>query len=142
MRRRWPKGPGVALIAAGCGVHGRSARAAVGNSSTDIRAAPTSAADVAGVSRPRLVPTSATTTGNVSVVAWRRPAAAAGLPPSLCRYMNAGTALTNRMLATIAGIRASDVALANSDLTSNCTPVTMKKTGTRNPKPIAWSLPW
>jgi len=38
-----------------------------------------------------------------------------------------------RMPTTSAGSRASDVALANSDLTSNWTPVAMKKTGTRKP---------
>ncbi len=114
-------------------VHGRSASAAAGKMSTESSAAPTSAADVAADSRLRLRPTSATTTGNVSVVACSSPAAAAGRAPSFRRYSKAGPARAIRMPATMAGISASDEALARSDRTSNWTPVTMKNTGTRKP---------
>jgi hypothetical protein len=108
--------------------------------STESKAAPTSAAAVAEDIRPRLRPTSATTTGKVSVVACSRPAAAAGLPPSLRRKSTAGAPLTIRMPASRAGIRAREDALAKSDFTSNWMPVPTKNTGTRNPYPIACSL--
>jgi hypothetical protein len=45
------------------------------------------------------------------------------------------------MPATRAGTSASEEVLANSDRTSNWTPVTMKKTGTRKPNPIARNFP-
>ncbi len=61
------------------------------NESTDSSAAPTSAAEVADVSRCRR-PTSATTTGNVSVVTRSNPAAAAGRLLAK-QYSTAGTAL-------------------------------------------------
>ena len=44
-----------------------------------------SAAATARLSKARLLPTSATTTGNVSVVACSSPAASAGLVPTLDR---------------------------------------------------------
>src|SRR5882757_11163471 len=125
---------------AGALVHGRSASAAAGNTSTDSSDAPIRAAALAGLSRPSAVPRAATTTGNVSVVAWSRPAAAAGAVPSLRWYSSAGPPRTTAIASTSSGTSASDDACARSARTSNCTPVITKNTGTRNPYPIARSL--
>src|SRR5580704_2916957 len=118
---------------AGARVHGRSASAAAGNSSTDSREAPIRAAELAGLSRPSELPRAATTTGKVSVVAWSSPAAAAGLGPSLRRYSRAGPPRTTAMASTSSGTRISDEACAKRARTLNCTPVITKNTGTRKP---------
>src|SRR5258707_9676968 len=118
---------------AGALVHGRSASAAAGNSSTDSREAPIRAAAVAGLSRPSELPRAATTTGKVSVVAWSRPAATAGAVPSRRRYSSAGPPRTTAIASTSSGTSASDEACASSARTLNCTPVMTKNTGTRNP---------
>src|ERR1700722_9635215 len=118
---------------AGALVHGRSASAAAGNSSTDSSDAPIRAAALAGLIRPRSPPRAATTTGKVSVVAWSSPAAAAGLVASLRRYSRAGPPRTSPLARTSSGTRISDEACEKRARTSNCTPVMTKNTGTRNP---------
>src|SRR5277367_729610 len=118
---------------AGALVHGRSASAAAGNSSTDSREAPIRAAALAGLIRPRSLPRAATTTGKVSVVAWSSPAAAAGLVPSLRRYSRAGPPRTSPIASTSSGTRISDEVCENRARTLNCTPVITKNTGTRKP---------